>query len=349
MFKSLIVPERLFRLAMWIVSLVFASFLIGLGGTIIGDLPRIEEPLSVEQFADQSALQGARAEIGRLREVERDLTDRRERAALQLTAVTNAYQSARSAYSNWISTRTATTDPKQDAEVLQHTRQLDELQARQREAQVALERIEKDHLEARQTLAGHERTERQLLQDASDAYKSASFRQEFRVFAWRLALTLPLLIIAWWLVMKKRHSEYWLLMRGFVLFAVFTFFVELVPYLPSYGGYVRYVVGIVMTAVGGHYIIRAMRAYLIRRREVEQQTETERRLALVSEDALKKVAANVCPACERALLTSGDVVPDYCVHCGLKLFDRCGGCDIRRNVFFPFCPKCGTSGAAAGG
>jgi predicted RNA-binding Zn-ribbon protein involved in translation (DUF1610 family) len=348
MFKTLLVPERLFRLAMWIVSLVFASFLIGLGGTIIGDLPRIEERLTVDQFADQGALQRARAEIRRLQDLDRDSSDRRAREGLQLTAVSNAYQSARAAYSNWITTRTATTDPSQDAEVLQRTRQLDDLQARQREAQVAVERVEKDLLDTKQALAAQERTERRLLDDAAKAYASAEFRQEFRVFAWRLALTLPLLVIAWWLVMKKRRSDYWLLMRGFVLFAVFTFFVELVPYLPSYGGYVRYVVGIVMTAVGGHYIIRAMRAYLVRRRQVEQQTETERRHALAPEEALKRMGGNVCPACERALMTSGDVVPDYCVHCGLKLFDRCGGCDIRRNVFFPFCPKCGTSGAAAG-
>jgi predicted RNA-binding Zn-ribbon protein involved in translation (DUF1610 family) len=349
MLKRLLVPERLFWLAMWIVSLVFASFLIGLGGTIIGDLPRVERPLTIEQFADQTALQRARTEIRRLQGLERDLANREAQASLQVTAADNAYQSARSAYSNWISTRNATTDPRQDEEVIQRTRQLDQLQAGSREAQIALERIEQNLLDTRQTLADNAKTENDLITGASKAYQAAVFRQEFRVFAWRLALTLPLLVVAWWFVMKKRRSEYWMLMRGFVIFALFTFFVELVPYLPSYGGYVRYAVGIVMTAVAGHYILRGMRAYLARRRQVEQQSEAERRRALAPEPALKKMTANVCPACERALMTSGDVVPDYCVHCGLKLFDRCSSCEIRRNVFFPFCPKCGTAAAATGG
>ena len=112
MFKSLRVPEGVFRLLMWVVSLVFAGFLIGLGGRIIADLPRLETPLALDQFADQAALTSARADIGQLETRVRELTDQREQAGLTFTAVSNAYQSARASYTNWIQTRTATTDPR---------------------------------------------------------------------------------------------------------------------------------------------------------------------------------------------------------------------------------------------
>ncbi|MCK9689141.1 zinc ribbon domain-containing protein [Comamonadaceae bacterium BS-T2-15] len=347
MLKSLRVPERLFQISMWVISLVFAGFLIGLGGKVVADLPRLEEPPALDQFADQAALSQLRERTMAAHKRQGELDSQRERLRLEQAAAGNAYQSADETFRNWLSTRKATTDPAQDPEVVRRTHELDDLKGRQREAQARVEAVDRDALAAEQAQQAQQRELDALLEAARKPYEHARFVNEMRVFGARLAVTLPLLAIAGWLVARKRRSEYWPLMRGFVIFALYAFFFELVPYLPSYGGYVRYGVGIVLTAIAGHYGIRLMRRYLARRQEIERQTESERRRTLAADEAIKKLAVNVCPGCERPVMTTGDAATNFCVSCGLKLYDRCGACETRKNAFFHFCPTCGTGAAGA--
>jgi len=347
MLNGLRVPERLFAVAMWVVSVVFAGFLIGLGGKIIGELPGVDRTLTVEQFMPQDSLRAVTRAHDSLVARQRELLNANESATQIAIASRNAYTLAQSEFGNWIAARKATTDPQQDPEVIRRTRHLDTLGASSRAAQARVDSLSAALVAVEQAQQNLVLRQEDLSSSASARFERALFWTELRVFLIRLALTLPLLLVAGFLIARKRKSEYWPLARGFVLFALFAFFVELVPYLPSYGGYVRYGVGIIATVVSGHYLIRAFRRYLAQRQVAEQMSEPERRRTVGFETALRRMSTHVCPACERPISNTAGTTQDFCVFCGLRLFDDCKSCGAHKNAFYQYCPTCGTSTAAA--
>jgi hypothetical protein len=335
------VPERTYSILLWLLSIVFAAFIVGLGNLVIGDLPQVEEQVQQDQFVESAASERIRKELADNAQRRGAIDDKLEIARLQLEQAQRASQTGTETFQAWIQTRTATTNPQQDPEVIARTRNLEALKGNERALQAQVNELENERLPLDQRDSELQTRQSDLQARAQPAYERAMFWQELRIFALRLALALPMLLIATWMVMKKRKSDYWPLMRGFVLAAVFVFFVELVPYLPSYGGYVRYAVGIVLTIVAGHFLIKHMRAYFERRAAAEQQAEQERRKLVSHDEAFKKMAAKVCPGCDRPISTTGEAEANFCVHCGMTLFDHCPKCETRKMAFFRFCMTCG--------
>jgi hypothetical protein len=325
---------------------VFASFLIGLGGTIVGDLPQVERVLTVDDFIDRAAAEPLRATVREAEAAGERAGRDQEQAELKLAAARQASRNARETFSNWLATRTATALPSQDGELIARTRELDALKAAEDTAQRAFDAQSQVALDARQAQDAAQEKLSVLEGEAQRKLDDEYRRVELRVFGYRLALTLPLLAVAGWLFAKKRKSTYWPFVWGFIFFALFAFFVELVPYLPSYGGYVRYVVGIGVTVLVGRYAIVALNRYLARQQLAEAQPEVVRREELSYDIALARLAKSVCPGCERPVDLKDPQI-DFCSHCGIGLFDHCRACDARKSAFSRFCFSCGTASGAA--
>ncbi len=341
MSKALRLSEKWFQRGLWLVAFAFAGFLIGLGGQLVRNMDLVEKPIEVEQFIDPVKGPPVRAAL--------DQADKRLAAASELldqakqqhsVARANS-KSATETFDNWVATRRATARPEQDSDLIARTKELDTLKARERAALAQVEAQQQAGLDASQAREHANARWNDLMASARVAYDSAARAQELRLFLYRLALTLPLLLVAAWLFAKKRYSTYWPFVWGFILFAGVAFFVELVPYLPSYGGYVRYVVGIVATAVVGRFAIVKLQRYLARQKAEEALPQSERRQAMRYDVAVARLHKGVCPGCER-IVDLKDASNDFCPHCGIGLFDRCGHCEARKSAFARFCHACGT-------
>lgn len=342
MSKSLRLSEKWFRFGLWLVALVFSSFLIGLGGTVIERLPKVEQRATLEDFIDQSAANTTRVAIQQTQKNRQEAQEKREQAQLQHHAARANAATAHDSFNNWLATRHVTQRAEQDTELLARAQKLDELKAAERQALANVEAQQQAELDAQQAET-HAQSRLQALEEAAANDLSTALRnQELRIFLYRLALTLPLLAVAGWLFVKQRQSIYWPFVWGFIYFALFAFFVELVPYLPSYGGTVRYGVGILLTVLVGRQGIIGLKRYLERQKLNEALPDVERRKELSYDTALARLAKNVCPGCERPLDMKNTAI-DYCPHCGICLYEHCARCQQRKSAFARFCHACGSA------
>jgi len=346
MSKALRLSEKWFRRGLWLVAFVFAGFLIGLGGTVVGDLPKVEKKLEIENFLDRPAADRLRESIKQSQRAAGEAQSALEQARLKHRVAQSDTRSARETFNNWLATRRVTQLSEQDPELVARTKALDGLRQAERDAQSKVEQQEQLALDARQGQAKAQQNLQEIERVARDKLNAEYRRVELRVFLYRLALTLPLLAAAGWLFKTKRRGTYWPFVWGFIFFALFAFFVELVPYLPSYGGYVRYIVGIIVTVLVGRQAIVSLNRYLERQRLAEQLPDVQRREELSYDTALARLAKGVCPGCERPVDLKNEKI-DFCPHCGIGLYDHCGQCNARKSAFQKFCHACGT-GAAPG-
>ncbi|MEE7447218.1 serine endopeptidase [Methylobacterium radiotolerans] len=333
--------ERWFKLALWLVALVFAWFLIGLGSLVVGDLPQVEHRYTLEQFLDTDQGTSSAEALKQIRREQDDTRRQVEQDQLALEAARSASEGARETFANWLKTRDATQRVDQDPGLIARTQQLDALKAAERSIEERLAALARTGFDLSEREAAQLRVDTELRAAAQKRLDAAERGQELRVFAYRLALTLPLLALAGWLLLKRRQTRNWPFVWGFALAAAFAFFVELVPYMPSYGGYVQYGVGVIVTLIAGRAAINALHAYRARQAVVETRPDAERRTEIATDQALARLAKKACPGCERPIALD-DATTNFCPHCGLGIFAHCPACAQRKSTFERFCRACGT-------
>ena len=150
MSKGLRLTQKWMQRGLWLVAIVFASFLIGLGSKLVENMWDVEAPLTLGQFIDPVAGPQVRAAA---EQADKDSTlalERRDQAAQRHQVARSNSRLAQETFNNWLATRDATARPDQDPQLIARTRALDQVQAAERSALAAVEAEQQALLDATQ-------------------------------------------------------------------------------------------------------------------------------------------------------------------------------------------------------
>lgn len=347
--------EKTSKLINYIIAIVLCGFLISLSGKLIDDVDEWKERPTVEEFQNTELLETKELEIEK-NDTKIDLKEEKKSSVENTIKIVNSnYDNAKKSFDNWLEARKTVGSPKEDKEVLSRANELDEYYKTQQEWQKELSVISNEI----QVLKKNKNEINEIVDKEEErAYEEREKeirKYDLKVFLIRLLFILPILLLGIFFIIKFRKHKYWPLFLGFVLFSFYAFFFGLVPYLPSYGGYIRYTVGIILSILFGVYAINKIKAFIEHKKSELKVSTTERAKKVQTETAEKALDNHMCPSCGKDFIVKKwdksvsnknktetyGIVTNFCRFCGLELFKECKKCGSENFAHLPFCSNCG--------
>lgn len=347
--------ERTSRIVYYSISTILCLFLILLSGKIIDDLGSSIVRPEIENFENKVLMADLDKKINVLNFEIENLNTKKGTIEKTIATAKENYTNEKQSFDNWVQTRKTLSSPNKDQEVIDKAKKLDEF--------YKIEQDWRSQLNSRQTEIDEIEKKQQEIQKLIDKEKetaeikySAELKYyDLKIFLIRLLFVAPILALGIFFFVRYRRHKFWPLYFGFILFSIYAFFFGLVPYLPSYGGYVRYAVGIILSVGLGYYAIKTIRQFIETKRAELKVSTQERAKNVRTEVAEKALENHFCPSCGKDFIIkkwefpsknnendSYKFVTDFCRHCGLELFKNCNKCGNKNFAHLPFCSSCGT-------
>lgn len=346
--------ERTSKIIYYTISSILCLFLILLSVNIIDDLDTTASRPEMEQFENKTALTELNKKSKILSDEIDNLYNKKNSIDQAIATAKENCKNEQQSFDNWVKTRKTLGSPDKDEAVIERANNLDNFYKIEKEWRAQLSNKEKEikDLEAKQSVV-YEQIQKEN-DIATDKYLKELKSYDLKVFFIRLIFVGPILALGIFFFIRYRRHKFWPLFFGFTLFSFYAFFFGLVPYLPSYGGYIRYTVGIIISIGLGYYAIKRIRRFIEEKQEQLKISTQERAKNVQTEVAEKALENHFCPSCGKDFLikkwefplkiTDNDSVrqvTDFCRHCGLELFNNCKSCGNKNFAHLPFCSSCG--------
>jgi len=347
--------EKSSKLINYIIAIVLCGFLVATSSKIMYDVDSWEDSPQIEEFQNAELLNDLQLEIDSIYILQASKIEKQSNIQNTINIADSNYTNAKRSFDNWLAARKTVGSPNSDKEVITRAKELDNYYETKQEWQKELAIINDSIL-----LYDNEVLVVQEIvnQDNSRAYEEqevAIRKYDLKVFLMRLLFIFPILLIGIFFIFKFRKHKYWPLFLGFVLFSFYSFFFGLLPYLPSYGGYIRYAVGIILSVIFGIYFINKIKSFIEKKKNELKISGTERAKSVEIETAEKALDNHICPSCgkdfiikqwdksssKKVKVEGFGIVTNFCRFCGLELFTKCTKCGSENFAHLPFCSTCG--------